>query len=129
MKQCSTTLIIKKKKKNEVKTTMSYPLTMVRMAIISKSKNNKCWRGYGEKGTLPYCWWEDKLVLPLRKIPWRFLKKLKIELHHVAAAAAAAKSLQSCPTLCDPTDSSPPGSAVAGILQQIHSWAYIQSKP
>ena len=34
-----------------------------------------------------------------------------------AAAAAAAKSLQSCPTLCDPTNSSPPGSPVPGILQ------------
>ena len=36
---------------------------------------------------------------------------------HIAAAAAAAKSLQSCPTLCDPIDSSPPGSSVPGILQ------------
>ena len=40
-------------------------------------------------------------------------KKIKGE----AAAAAAAKSLQSCPTLCDPRDSSPPGSPVPGILQ------------
>ena len=37
--------------------------------------------------------------------------------HIAAAAASAAKSLQSCPTLCDPTDGSPPGSAVPGILQ------------
>ena len=36
---------------------------------------------------------------------------------HAAAAAAAAKSLQSCPTLCDPIDSSPPGFPVPGILQ------------
>ena len=36
---------------------------------------------------------------------------------HTAAAAAAAKSLQSCPTLCDPIDASPPGSPVPGILQ------------
>ena len=35
----------------------------------------------------------------------------------MTAAAAAAKSLQSCPTLCDPTDGSPPGSPVPGILQ------------
>ena len=39
------------------------------------------------------------------------------EMTHAAAAAAAAKSLQSCPTLCDPIDSSPPGSPVPGILQ------------
>ena len=83
-------------------------------------------------------------VQPLWRTVWRFLKKLEVELPYdsaipllgihtketrterdtctprfiaAAAAAAAAESLQSCPTLCDPIDGSPPGSAVPGILQ------------
>ena len=48
--------------------------------IIKKSANNKCWRGCGEKGNLLHCWWECKLIQPLWRTVWRFLKKLKIEL-------------------------------------------------
>ena len=61
---------------------MRYHLTLVRMAITTKSTNDKCWRGGREKGTLLYCWWECKLAQPLWRTVWRFLKKLKLELSY-----------------------------------------------
>ena len=63
-----------------IKTTMRSHLTPVRIAIIKKSTNNKCGRGCGERGTLLHCWWDCKLVQPLWKAVWRFLRKLNIEL-------------------------------------------------
>ena len=63
----------------QIKTTRHH-CTLVRMAIIKKSTNNKCWRRCGEKGILPHSWWEYKLVQPLRRTVWSFLRKLKIYL-------------------------------------------------
>ena len=75
IKRCSTSIAIREM---QIESTVRYHLTPVRMTIINKSTNNKCPWGCGEKGKLLHCRWECRLVQPLWKTVWRFLKILKI---------------------------------------------------
>ena len=64
----------------QIKTTLRYHLIPVRMAIIKKSGDNRCWRGCGEIGTLLHHWCEYKLVQSLWKTVWQFLRDLELEI-------------------------------------------------
>lgn len=76
MRRCSTSLITKEM---QIKMTLRYNLTLIKMAIIKKSRDDKYWWGYGVQALIQ-CWWECRLVLPLWQTVWRFINS-KIELY------------------------------------------------
>jgi hypothetical protein len=77
LKKCSTSLVIREM---QIKTTLRFYITPLRMAKIKNSRDSRCLQGCGERTTLLHCWWDCKLVQPLWKSVWRFLRKLDIVL-------------------------------------------------
>ena len=75
LKKCLASLIIREM---QIKTTLRFLLTPIRMAKIKNSGDSRCWRGRGERGTFLHCWWDCKPVQPLWKSVWWFLRKLDI---------------------------------------------------
>jgi hypothetical protein len=96
LKKYSKTLVIRKM---QIKTTLRFYLTPIRMAKIKTSDDNTCWKGCGERGSLFCCWWDCKQVQPLWKLIGRFLRKLEIDLHEGPAIVLLAiylKDASSC---------------------------------
>jgi hypothetical protein len=77
LKKCSTFLVIRE---IQIKTTLRFHLTPLRMAKIKNSEDSRCWQGCRERETLLHCWWDCKLGQPLWKSVWQFLRKLDIVL-------------------------------------------------
>jgi hypothetical protein len=77
LKKCSTSLAMGEM---QIKTTLRFHLTLIRMEKFKNSGGSRCWQGCGERGTLLRCWWDCKLVQLLWKTVWQFISKLDIVL-------------------------------------------------
>jgi hypothetical protein len=77
LKKCSASLVIREM---QIKRTLKFYLIPVRMAKIENSNDSRCWQGCRERGALLHCWWDSKLIQPLWKSIWQFLRKLEIVL-------------------------------------------------
>jgi hypothetical protein len=82
----------------QIKTTLRFHLTPVRMSKIKNSGDSRCWRGCGERGTLLHFWWDCRLVQPLWKSVWRFLRKLDIVLPEDPAISLLGIYSEDAPT-------------------------------
>jgi hypothetical protein len=95
LKSCSTSLIIRKM---QIKTTLRFNLTTVRMTKIKNSGDSRCWQECGERGTLLHCWWDCKVVQLLCKSVWRILWKLDKVLPEDPAISVLDKYPEDVPT-------------------------------
>jgi hypothetical protein len=95
LKKCSTSLVIRE---IQIKTTLRFHLTAVRMAKIKNSGESRCWQGCGERGTLLHCLWDCKLVQPLWKSLWWFLRKFDIVLPEDPAIPLMGINPEDAPT-------------------------------
>jgi hypothetical protein len=96
LKKCSKSLVIREM---QIKMTLRFYLTPVRMAKIKTSGDNTCWRGCGERGTFLHCWWDCKLIQPLWISICRFLRKLEIDLPEDTGYTTLGNIPKRCPTM------------------------------
>ena len=124
-KKCSNSLVIREM---QIKMTLRFNLTPIRMAKIKTSGDNTCLQGCRERGTLLRCWWNCKLVQPLWKSIWRFLRKLEIDLPEDPAITLLGIYPKDVPP-CNRAMSSTKFIAALFVIakKKIHSW-YLEGK-